>query len=158
MSEAVGFAAVFCDVVREEALGLATTLFAGVLDADFFTVAVVLAFLATGFFAEVFFTTAFFVVDFLTGAFRADARRALAFLVRLGAVFQPLALSARNVAGIATASVGSSVTAAEAASARSARTSEITFAGRRAFAECTRLVSSTTNMSRLGSIQSDVPV
>ena len=51
-----------------------------------------------------------------------------------------------------------SVTASAAASARSARTSLITFAGRRARAACTRFVSSTTNISRSGSIQSDVPV
>ena len=51
-----------------------------------------------------------------------------------------------------------SVTARAAASARSARTSVITFAGRRARAACTRFVSSTTNISRSGSIQSDVPV
>ena len=52
----------------------------------------------------------------------------------------------------------SSVTASAAASARSARTSLMTFAGRRALAAWTRLVRSTTNMSRSGSIQSDVPV
>ena len=42
--------------------------------------------------------------------------------------------------------------------ARSARTSLITFAGRRARAACTRFVSRTTNISRSGSIQSEVPV
>ena len=51
-----------------------------------------------------------------------------------------------------------SVTASAAASARSARTSLITLAGRRARAACTRFVSSTTNISRSGSIQSEVPV
>lgn len=83
-----------------------------------------------------------------------------ALLDRFGrdTLFQPLALSARKDDGIATASSGLSVTAAAAASARSARTSEMTFDGRRALAACTRLVSSTTNMSRSGSIQSEVPV
>ena len=72
--------------------------------------------------------------------------------------FQPTARSARNDAGMLRMPVCESVTASAAASARSARTSLITFAGRRAFAACTRLVSSTTNISRSGSIQSDVPV
>jgi len=46
--------------------------------------------------------------------------------------FQPAALSARNVRGIAMTLSGLSTTDATAASARSARTSEITLAGRRA--------------------------
>lgn len=46
--------------------------------------------------------------------------------------FQPAALSARNVRGIAMTFSGLSTTDATAASARSARTSEITLAGRRA--------------------------
>jgi len=72
--------------------------------------------------------------------------------------FQPTARSARNDAGMLRMPSSESVTASAAASARSARTSLITFAGRRAFAACTRLVSSTTNISRSGSIQSEVPV
>lgn len=48
--------------------------------------------------------------------------------------FQPTALSDRNEAGIARMPSGPSITASTAASARSARTSEITVAGRRAFA------------------------
>lgn len=48
--------------------------------------------------------------------------------------FQPAALSARNVRGIAMTLSGLSTTDATAASARSARTSEITLAGRRALA------------------------
>ena len=46
--------------------------------------------------------------------------------------FQPAALSARKVRGIAMTLSGLSTTDATAASARSARTSEITLAGRRA--------------------------
>ena len=72
--------------------------------------------------------------------------------------FQPVALSARNVRGIEMMLSGLSTTAAATASARSARTSEITFAGRRARAACTRFVSSRTNVWRSGSIQIDVPV
>jgi hypothetical protein len=72
--------------------------------------------------------------------------------------FQPTALSARNVRGIERMFSGLSITAAAAASARSARTSEITFAGRRARAAWTRFVSRRTNIWRSGSIQIDVPV
>ena len=77
--------------------------------------------------------------------------------VRRTAGFQPSARSARNDAGMVSTWSMSSIDNA-AASARSARTSAITFAGRRARAACTRLVSSTTNIWRSGSIQSDVPV
>ena len=72
--------------------------------------------------------------------------------------FQPTARSARNDAGMLRMPACESVTASAAASARSARTSLITFAGRRAFAAWTRFVNSTTNISRSGSIQSEVPV
>ena len=66
--------------------------------------------------------------------------------------------SARKEAGIARTGVGPSITARTAASERSERTSAMTFAGRCAFAACTRFVSRTTNISRSGSIQIDVPV
>jgi len=72
--------------------------------------------------------------------------------------FQPTALSERKEAGIARTPSGPSITASTAASARSARTSEMTVAGRRAFAAWTRLVSRITNISRSGSIHSEVPV
>ena len=72
--------------------------------------------------------------------------------------FQPAALSARKVRGMAITLSGLSTTEATAASARSARTSEITLAGRRARAAWTRFVSSSTNICRSGSIQIDVPV
>ena len=120
-----------------------------VLDADFF---------APAFFA---FAAAAFLLAAAAAAFllAAAARARDALVLRRGAaVFQPLALSALNDAGMAMARDGSSVTEAAAASAKSARTSEMTFDGRRAFAACTRFVSSTTNISRFGSIQRDVPV
>ena len=101
----------------------------------------------------------FFADDFELGFFEADA---LAWLRGLRAVrtgrFQPAALSARNVRGMAITFSGLSTTDATAASARSARTSEITLAGRRARAAWTRFVSSRTNICRSGSIQIDVPV
>jgi len=56
-------------------------------------------------------------------------RRALELL---STPFQPTARSARKAAGIAKTPSGLSMTAIAAASAKSARTSEITFAGRRA--------------------------
>src|SRR3954469_20513905 len=97
---------------------------------------------------------------------RARARAAAARLARdafaretfTSGLFHPTARSARNDLGMSSGPPRMSVTASAAASARSARTSLITLAGRRARAACTRFVSSTTNMSRSGSIQSDVPV
>ena len=75
-----------------------------------------------------------------------------------GAGFQPVAKSARNSGSPSTVTAtDGAVTAHAEASARSARTSEITRSGRRARDSKTRLVSSTTNMSRSGSIQIDVP-
>jgi hypothetical protein len=62
--------------------------------------------------------------------------------------FQPTARSARKERGMLRMPWSESVTASAAASARSARTSLITFAGRRARAAWTRFVSSTTNISR----------
>ena len=73
-------------------------------------------------------------------------------------LFQSTARSARNDAGIAATARFSSVTARAAASLRSWRTSAITLAGRLALAACTRFVSRITNISRSGSIQSEVPV
>ena len=66
--------------------------------------------------------------------------------------------STRSETGSARTPFGSSSTATSAASARSARTSEMTLAGWRAREAWTRFVSSTTNMSRSGSIQIEVPV
>jgi hypothetical protein len=102
--------------------------------------------------------------DLLLRAERADDRADLARRLRAerervySGRFQPTARSARNDRGMLSIPSSESVTARAAASARSARTSLITFAGRRARAACTRFVSSTTNISRSGSIQSEVPV
>ena len=85
------------------------------------------------------------------------ARIALVHRTGLGFV-HPSSVSARNATGIARTGVGPSITARTAASERSERTSAMIFAGRCAFAACTRFVSSTTNISRSGSIQIDVPV
>jgi hypothetical protein len=100
------------------------------------------------------------VFDFDDDALLRAARLRAALLARALRVgrFQPTALSARKVRGIETMLSGLSIIAAAAASARSARTSAITFAGRRARAACTRFVSRSTNISRSGSIQIDVPV
>jgi len=72
-------------------------------------------------------------------------------------LFHPSARSARKEAGMFRIWSESSTESA-AASARSARTSAITFDGRRARAAWTRLVSRTTNICRSGSIQIEVPV
>lgn len=102
--------------------------------------------------------------DLMLRAERADEREDLARRLRAerervdSGRFQPTARSARNDLGMLRMPRFESVTARAAASARSARTSLITFAGRRARAACTRFVSRTTNISRSGSIQSDVPV
>ena len=100
-----------------------------------------------------------FADDFELGFFEADDLLWLRDLraTRTGR-FQPVALSARNVRGMAMTLSGLSTTDATAASARSARTSDITLAGRRARAAWTRFVSRSTNICRSGSIQIDVPV
>jgi hypothetical protein len=85
------------------------------------------------------------------------ARIALVQRTGFGRV-QPASSSARNAVGIASTGVGPSITARTAASLRSERMSAMIFAGRCALAACTRFVSSTTNISRSGSIQIDVPV
>ena len=90
---------------------------------------------------------------------RADAERALPRRLRVAStLFHPTMRSARKLAGMVSGPSGASITASAAASVRSLRTSLITFAGRRALAACTRLVSRITNISRSGSIQIDVPV
>ena len=100
-----------------------------------------------------------FADDFELGFFEADDLLWLRDLraTRTGR-FQPVALSARNVRGMAMTLSGLSTTDATAASARSARTSDITLAGRRARAAWTRFVSRSTNICRSGSIQIEVPV
>jgi hypothetical protein len=86
-------------------------------------------------------------------------RARIAFVQRTGfGGVQPISASARNAFGIASTGVGPSITARTAASDRSDLTSAMILAGRCAFAACTRFVSSTTNISRSGSIQIDVPV
>jgi hypothetical protein len=86
-------------------------------------------------------------------------RARIAFVQRTGfGLVQPSSSSARNAVGIARTGVGPSRTASTAASERSDRISAMIFAGRCAFAACTRFVSRTTNISRSGSIQIDVPV
>ena len=67
-------------------------------------------------------------VDFPRRDFAAEHRTGLT------GRFQPISRSARNASGIASTGVGPSITASTAASERSARTSEMIFAGRRAFA------------------------
>jgi hypothetical protein len=71
-------------------------------------------------------------------------------------LFHPISRSARNLSGMSR--IPPSTTASTAASDRSARTSAMTFPGCAARAAWTRLVSSTTNISRSGSIHIDVPV
>jgi hypothetical protein len=124
-------------------------------DADFLALALDFEALALDFEALAF--------DLLLRAERAEradlARRLRAERERVySGRFHPTARSARNDRGMLSIPCSESVTARAAASARSARTSLITFAGRRARAACTRFVSSTTNISRSGSIQSEVPV
>ena len=92
-----------------------------------------------------FFTADFEPLALEDVGFRLFADRDLLRATRAGR-FQPTALSARNVVGMETTLSGLSTTAAAAASARSARTSEMTFAGRRARAAWTRFVSSSTNI------------
>ena len=120
--------------------------------------------LAFDFDALAFFDFEALAFDLALCAERADERDDLARRLRAerervySGRFHPTARSARNDRGMSRMPRFESVTARAAASARSARTSLITFAGRRARAACTRFVSSTTNISRSGSIQSDVPV
>jgi len=86
-------------------------------------------------------------------------RARMAFVQRTGfGAVHPTSASARNALGIASTGVGPSITARTAASERSERTSAMILAGRCAFAACTRFVRSTTNISRSGSIQIEVPV
>ena len=142
-----------------------------VVDRDFAEALLVVAFLAVELFAVELFAVELFVVDFPAVDFFAvdvfffavlrDEPRALDFdrpereaAARTGASGR----STRSATGSGCTPFGSSSTARSAASARSARTSEMTRAGCRAREAWTRFVRSTTNMSRSGSIQMDVPV
>ena len=141
------------------ALAAAVFLAAGAAAVDFFTgagdffvvafagafevpVAGFFAVLVAGFFAAAdpaFFTAGFFGAAFALRADDADLERdevgrRTERREEGAARFQPTALSERKDAGIARTPSGPSTTASTAASARSARTSEITVAGRRAFA------------------------
>jgi hypothetical protein len=105
--------------------------------------------------------TDFVVVHFTRLLLLRAVRLLTALLQRTGTGFgrvHPISASARKAFGIASTGVGPSMTASTAASERSDLTSPMIFAGRCAFAACTRFVSSTTNISLSGSIQMDVPV
>src|SRR5687768_16272670 len=126
MDQFPDLAAVAVLVVYFLAAGFAAGFFAAGFATGFFAAGFAAGFFAAGFFAALTLEVVFFAVDFVaTGRRRTGDRQRT---VR----FQPTALSDRNEAGMRRMLSLSSTTDKTAASARSARTSAITFAGRRA--------------------------